>query len=131
MSVAAVIFDFDGVLANSEPLHLAGFQAALVERGLALPADDYYAHFLGYNDPDAFAAMRDHYHWLLTAPDVTDLVAVKGRHMVRLLAAPDVLYPGAAECVRRVAGHVPVAIASGAMRNEIEQVLRANDLSNH
>jgi HAD superfamily hydrolase (TIGR01509 family) len=127
--VAAVIFDFDGVLANSEPLHLAGFRAALAMRGLDLPAEDYYALFLGYNDEDAVAAMADRYGWPLKTAEVTEVVGAKMREMSRLLAGPDVLYRGAAACVRRLSQACPLAIASGAKRPEIQLVLDANGLS--
>src|SRR5438876_5469949 len=48
--VRAVVFDFDGVLANSEPLHFIAFERTLAEKGVALTERDYYARYLGYND---------------------------------------------------------------------------------
>jgi beta-phosphoglucomutase len=127
--LAAVVFDFDGVLANSEPLHLAALRAAVATRGWDVPAGDYYAHFLGYNDEDALVAMGDRYGWPLDARGVEALVAVKAERMSPLLAAPDVLYPGVTACVRALARTVPLAIASGARRDEIEQVLDAHHLA--
>jgi HAD superfamily hydrolase (TIGR01509 family) len=38
------------------------------------------------------------------------------------------LYPGAADCIARVAAAVPVAIASGALRHEIELILDRSGL---
>ena len=35
----AIVFDFDGVIADSEPLHLRAFQQALAEDGIELSAD--------------------------------------------------------------------------------------------
>jgi beta-phosphoglucomutase-like phosphatase (HAD superfamily) len=49
-SLQAVVFDFDGVIADSEPLHLAAFQRTLSDEGIRLTADDYYARYLGYDD---------------------------------------------------------------------------------
>ena len=46
----AIVFDFDGVIANSEPLHLLAFQQALAEDGVELSATDYYSRYLGYDD---------------------------------------------------------------------------------
>ena len=45
----AIVFDFDGVIANSEPLHLLAFQQALTEDGIELSASEYYARYLGYD----------------------------------------------------------------------------------
>lgn len=126
--LAAVIFDFDGVLANSEPIHLDAFRAALATRGWDLPLRDYYDHFLGYNDEEAFAAMAARYAWPLDDRAIADLAQVKLQFTTQLLGQPGVLYPDAPACVRRLAGAVPLAIASGAKREEIELVLAAHGL---
>lgn len=128
-ALAAVVFDFDGVLADSEPLHFDGLRAALATRGLDVSKADYYAHFLGYNDEDALSAMAAHYGWRLTTSEVEGLVETKMAHMARLLASPGVMYPDAPDCVRRLSGQVALAIASGAKRQEIELVLDANALA--
>ncbi|MGH9331870.1 MAG: HAD family hydrolase, partial [Vicinamibacterales bacterium] len=46
MKLQAVVFDFDGVLADSEPLHLRALQDALAARGVALGAEEYFAALL-------------------------------------------------------------------------------------
>jgi len=50
----AVVFDFDGVIANSEPLHFRAFRDVLAGEGISLTEADYYARYLGYNDERAF-----------------------------------------------------------------------------
>lgn len=129
MSPVAVVFDFDGVIANSEPLHFEALRTVLATRGFELPREDYYTHFLGFNDEDALCAIAAHYDWPLGQSVRTALVDEKLRTMVGLLGAPDVLYPDAASCVRRLSRTLPLAIASGAKRDEIELVLHANDLA--
>ena len=54
----AVVFDFDGVIANSEPLHFLGFRDVLAEEGVELSEADYYARYLGYDDAGAFWRWR-------------------------------------------------------------------------
>jgi beta-phosphoglucomutase-like phosphatase (HAD superfamily) len=49
-ALQAIIFDFDGVIADSEPLHFRAFQQALAEDGLELAPKEYYARYLGYDD---------------------------------------------------------------------------------
>ena len=46
----ALIFDFDGVIANTEPLHFAGLHHTLKEIGIQLTEAEYYADYLGYDD---------------------------------------------------------------------------------
>jgi HAD superfamily hydrolase (TIGR01509 family) len=118
----AVIFDFDGVLADTEPLHLAVYQEMVAARGATLTREDYYARYLGFDDEGVFRALGEACDWGLGEPDVAELVVEKARRVDAALARADVLFPGAADCVRRLAA-VPLAIASGALRPEIERVL--------
>src|SRR5438876_909274 len=56
----ALIFDFDGVIADDEPLHLAAFQEALAAEGITLSREAYYARYLGFDDHDAVVeALRE------------------------------------------------------------------------
>lgn len=125
---AAIVFDFDGVLADTEPLHLGATQRVLTEVGVELTRDEYYGRYLGYDDDGMFAriALDRRLGW--SARDRSDLVARKSAMMPLLLQQPGVLFPDAADAVRRLAAHYPLAIASGAQRNEIELVLGAADL---
>ena len=52
----AVVFDFDGVIANSEPLHFRAFRDVLAGEGITLGESEYYERYLGYNDERAFLA---------------------------------------------------------------------------
>ena len=54
----AVFFDFDGVIADSEPLHLRGYQAVLRADGIDLDKSEYYARYLGYDDVGLFRGAR-------------------------------------------------------------------------
>jgi len=125
----AIVFDFDGVLANSEPLHLRAYQDILAGEGIALAEDDYYARYLGYDDVGAFAAIgRDRGRgW--SRPDVDRLVASKAVRLEALERDVSVLFPGAANAVRRASIAVPIAIASGARGEEIRRVLEREQLS--
>ena len=53
----AIVFDFDGVIANSEPLHFGAFRDVLAEEGVTLTEGDYYARYLGYDDVGVFTAV--------------------------------------------------------------------------
>jgi beta-phosphoglucomutase len=55
-TLTALIFDFDGVIADTEPLHFACFRHTLAEIGISLTEADYYANYLGYNDRGCFIA---------------------------------------------------------------------------
>jgi beta-phosphoglucomutase len=121
----AIVFDFDGVIANSEPLHLRAFQQALAEEGVSLTAEEYYSQYLGYDDLGAFERLaRDRgYDW--NARHVAALVATKGIKLQQLVHSGAVLFPGAADFIRRSAVAVPIAIASGALPHEIREIVGA------
>jgi beta-phosphoglucomutase len=121
----AVIFDFDGVIANSEPLHLRAFQAVLGEDGVYFGPDEYYARYLGYDDVGLFQRLASDRGFDWSERHITALVARKGVKLQELLLGGSVLFPGAAEFIRRTAAAVPVAIASGALKHEIVEVVSA------
>ena len=53
----AIVFDFDGVIANSEPLHFQAFRDVLAGEGRALSEQDYYDRYLGFDDVGVFRAV--------------------------------------------------------------------------
>ena len=53
----AILFDFNGVLVDDEPIHLEMFQRVLADEGIALSTDDYYSRYLGLDDRACFAAV--------------------------------------------------------------------------
>ncbi len=122
-SLQAIIFDFDGVIADSEPLHFRAFQQALAEDGLELLPKEYFARYLGYDDVGMFQAFGEDRGLGLDAAAIGALVTRKGAKLQAMLNAGSVLFPGAVEFVRAAATAVPIAIASGAMRHEIDEII--------
>ena len=129
MTVRAIVFDFDGVLANSEPLHFRAFRDVLSAQGIVLTEAEYYGRYLGYDDVMAFGAIGEdrQRHW--TQQDIAGFVARKAAEMTELERDVSVLFPAAADVVRRAAAVVPIAIASGALGHEIRRVLDREQLT--
>ena len=124
-ALQAIVFDFDGVIANSEPLHLQAFQQALAEDGIELTTADYYARYLGFDDVGMFEALAKDRGLSLNDRQTTALVVRKGAKLDAMLHSGAVLFPGAAAFIREAASQVPIAIASGALRHEIERIVDA------
>ena len=131
MPLKAIVFDFDGVIANSEPLHYRAYRDVLAPLGVALSEADYYARYLGYDDVGAFAKISEDRGLAWTADRIATLVADKACIMEALERDVSVLFPGASDAVRRAAALAPLAIASGALRVEIERVLVREGLSRY
>jgi HAD superfamily hydrolase (TIGR01509 family) len=119
----AIIFDFDGVIADSERLHLRSYQEVLAPEGITMSTEDYFARYLGYDDVGVFKAIGRDCNVEMDEPRVTQLIARKGERYESLAAAGEMLFPGAADFIRAAAAAVPIAIASGALTHEIEEVL--------
>jgi beta-phosphoglucomutase len=123
--IKAVVFDFDGVIADSEPLHLRAYQEVLPALGIAdLTREEYYRDLLGYNDEDCFRIMARTRGWEASEAQVVEFAERKGVAFERIIAGEAALYPGAAECVERMAAAFPLGIASGAKKPEIVQILK-------
>jgi beta-phosphoglucomutase len=124
----AIVFDFDGVIANSEPLHFRAYERVLARDGVMLSEHDYFARYLGFDDVGAFEAIARDHGLTWTRDEVAALVARKAIELESLERDVSVLFPGATDAITRAAALVPIAIASGARGEEIRRVLRREQL---
>jgi beta-phosphoglucomutase len=127
--IRAAIFDFDGVIANSEPLHFAAFRDVLATEGVALSEREYYERYLGYDDVGVFRAVSQEQGVPWDVDRVSALVDRKAVHLERLERDGSILFPGADQAIRRLAASMPLAIASGALRAEILRILNRAGLA--
>lgn len=124
MTTPFVIFDFDGVIADTERLHLAALQEVLRPRGVTLSVEEYESGYLGSTDYDLLVALATDRSLDWRSDDIESMISDKGEAFDRLLAKGSVVYPAAIPCVKRLAASgVTLAIASGAFRREIEAIL--------
>lgn len=126
--IRAIVFDFDGVIADSEPLHLRALQDVIAPLALEISRTEYYDRYLGYDDVGTFRAIGEQKGVEFTDEDIASLIAAKSVVYQSLVAAGGVLFAGASACIERLAPHYPLGIASGALRHEIEAILRAGAL---
>ena len=129
--IRAVIFDFDGVIANSEPLHFRAYRDVLVDKGIALTESSYYERYLGYDDVGAFKAIAADTGTAFADADMASLVARKAVRLEELEKSGSVLFPGARDAIMRMADAFPIAVASGALKAEILRVLEHEGLRGH
>lgn len=128
-TIRAVIFDFDGVVADSESLHLRAFQETVKPLGLALSPEDYYSRYLAFDDRTFFGEfLRDNGR---PAGDdsVAELVERKAVFFEESAGEGVGIFPGVEEFLALVSGKYLTAIGSGAFRSEIEVILEQKGLS--
>ena len=131
MPLRAIVFDFDGVIANSEPLHFRAFRDILAKSNVDLTERDYYQRYLGFDDFGVFTTIGDDRGQEWSPRDVADFVADKALRLEELERDVSVLFSGAADAIRRAAAAVPIAIASGALGPEIRRILNKAGLTRH
>ena len=128
----AIIFDFDGVIVDSEPLHYQAFVLTGKSIGFDFTWEHYTAQFIGFDDRDAFK------HMLMQAieggatPQIDDLdqavaeLCEKKQTAFEAIAAMQThAVPGTLDLIDAAhAAGLPIAIASGATHADIDQMLR-------
>ena len=119
----AVIFDFDGVLADTERLHLLAFQEAFRQRGWTLTDAAYFDRYLGFEDRDLVRAFTIDSRLAVTRGDEDAILAAKAQSYERRVSRGSVLFAGAAPAIARLGAGYHLAVASGSMRAEIEHIL--------
>jgi beta-phosphoglucomutase len=116
--INSVIFDLDGLLADTEGLHCRAYQRALSEHGIALLEMEYCEH------------------WVRSGKGIADWTAMRGldldpfalrlrkhEHYTELLASSLRPMEGAVEVLHRLHGQVKLALASSSYRDAIDGVL--------
>ena len=113
----AIIFDFDGVIVDSEPMHEAALRATLRAEGMDFSAQDYRTKYLGFDDRDICIAVAHSYGRTLTSEALARLMQLKcirtQEAIAQGVATP---FPGSVELLKAAAAAGPVAICSGARR---------------
>jgi HAD superfamily hydrolase (TIGR01509 family) len=119
----AIIFDFNGVILNDEPLHFEAMRDAVADLGIRLTREDYWNKYLPFDDTECLENVcRDH-SFQLDETTRREALDRKARNYKQLLRGRFPLFSGAAQFVQAAAGRYPLAIASGARRTEIESAL--------
>lgn len=123
--IRAIIFDFNGVIADDETPHLHCFQQALAESGLSLTKAEYYGTYLGMDErtcATALLAARDQTCDRRVLSSIMDRKAILFREYTAMHKPP--LFPGVVEFVKRAGRHHRLAIATGGRREQIDHALR-------
>jgi HAD superfamily hydrolase (TIGR01509 family) len=127
----AVIFDFDGIIVDTEPLHYRAFQEILAPIGLGYSWDDYLDRYLGFDDRDAFREAFRSGGKSLEEGDLRRLIVEKGDAFNRIIVSGVTPYPGVVELIRSLKGRIPMALCSGALPGDIAPILEQLGISEH
>ncbi len=120
----AVIFDFDGVIVDTEPLHYKAFQEVLEPLGIGFPWQEYVEAYMGFDDRDAFLEAFQAHGRHLDDRKLKQLVASKSKIFLDIIRNGVRAYPGSVSLITSLdASGLPLAISSGALRSDILPIL--------
>ena len=111
--IRALIFDFNGVLADDDPIHMEAFRQVAGEEGLSFTDEEYLDTYLPLNDRDCFRLLFEKHSRPLAAAKLAELIERKGGYYFRAIGQKAVLFAEAAGAVRTAAGPVPAGDCVG------------------
>lgn len=121
----AVIFDFDGVITDSEVLHLRSFNKVLAEYDIRIETKDYYKDYLGLNDVDLFKEMVDKGLLKVDSNKIEILLKQKKQVFEKLAKTEGRIIEGVRDFLHMLSeNNIKKAICSGALLVEIELILQ-------
>ena len=124
--ISTVIFDLDGLLADTEPLHCRAYQLAFAEHGVALDAGEYYEHWVQHGH-----GIVDWVTWHNLDLNPHALRMRKSEHYLTLLESSLKPMDGALELLAGLKGNIRVALASSSYRDAIDGVLTGLKIANY
>jgi HAD superfamily hydrolase (TIGR01509 family) len=122
----AILFDFNGVLVDDEPIHLELLQKVLAEEGLVLTSEEYYrAKYVGLDDRACFTKVLDSTGRTASPETLSRLIARKAAYyQLRIRQQGYPIFPGAAELIAAAAeAGLMLGVVSAALREEVEGAL--------
>ena len=125
----AVIFDFDGVITDSEILHFRAFNQVLGQYGIELTKQEYYKTYLGFNDADCYGMLI--HQGLLNAEkeQIGNLIEEKKLIYKELAKTEGKMIEGVRDFLTLLEENsITMAICSGSLLTEVEMVLEDTGL---
>ena len=120
----AVIFDFDGVITDSEILHFRTFNMITSKFGFEIDKKSYYKDFLGLTDNDVFTMLKQQKLLNNEAPSVEEMIRQKNLLFERLAKEDGCIIAGVRDFLNLLKQkNIPLAICSGALLTEIMLIL--------
>ena len=125
--IQAILFDFNGVIIDDEPLQMAAYQESLREQGIELTERDYYGA-LGMDDKTFVRAAFERAKLPLTDDVLKNVLEAKGVRHRKLIEDDVPLFPGIVTFLKAAARQFSLGLASMASPNEIQYVLERSRL---
>jgi len=120
----AIVFDFDGVITDTEPVHMQAWLQVFAPLGISFEKEEYDRYYLGFNDRDFLDAVGRTHNRAFMSDEKAKLIPIKLKQSLKLLNKEIPLMKGVQEFVERSSKNTLLAICSGANKEEVYFVLR-------
>src|SRR5213593_107596 len=124
----AIIFDFNGIIIDDEPLHYQSMRDIVAPLGIEISMEEYWNRYLPFDDEACLDAICRDYSRRLDGPRRQEMLRNKNKLYHQMLQNQYPLFPGVSGLVDAASQKYPLAIASGARREDIERTLAATGL---
>ncbi|MEB3280130.1 MAG: HAD family phosphatase [Lyngbya sp.] len=134
MTLKAVLFDFNGIIINDEPLHERLIEQLLIEENLRTKPEEFREFCLGRSDRVCLRDLLTHRGRMVTDEYLERLIARKTQAYCQQMNALEELpvYPGVQEFVSKIhTAEFKIALVSGALRSEIELILNRINIAEY
>lgn len=123
----ALLFDFDGVLADTEPLHWSAWRDTLAPEGIPLSWDYYEAHCIGLSEREFLAALGRHCDPARTVDELWPLYPLKKQRFADEAARRPIIAPDTVQALNQL-HDIPFAVVTSSVRAEIEPILKKDQV---
>lgn len=130
-NIKAILFDYDGVMADSESLHFQAFKKILADENISLTRAHYDETLIGFDDRDAFEYIRTTHHKNWSAEYLETLNLKKRQLFAEMLHEPKCLFEGVVQNLPLLFKKFKLGIVSGARKSEINRINEFNGIQKY
>lgn len=128
ISVRAILFDCNGVIIDDEPIHLKLFQQVLKEEGIRLTRKAYFQKYLALDDRTCFENILKTHRLSVSKKRIDELIQRKADYYKKAIQKEFKIFPGVKSFIEKYQKQYLMAVVSGALRSEIDWILRKASL---
>ena len=126
--VKIIIFDFDGVILDSENSHFIAFNEGLKNLNINISEDEYYSKYISLDDRGVITNVVNDKNISVTNEEIDMIIKNKNDYFESRLIDNSKLFPGVEELIIQLSKNFVLSIGSGANRSEIIKTLKNNNI---
>ena len=123
-----IIFDFDGVILDSENSHFIAFNEGLKNHNINISEDEYYSKYISLDDRGVITNVVNDKNISVTNEEIDMIIKNKNDYFESRLIDNSKLFPGVEELIIQLSKNFVLSIGSGANRSEIIKTLKNNNI---